>query len=184
MVPPGGDKRWGKWSPWLNANIPGFLKMSRFAIAAVAEYDWRLFGSENYHAKERAKVEEQLLKHMKATVPEKYQKILTPDYGVGCKRRIFDASWFPGLNDPRIELTTLPLTSVGANSVTLGPGRTFPAPEEQKGMGPDEVTVPADVIVLANGFQTTQWLHPLEITGRNGKKIHDVWKERGGPQSK
>jgi hypothetical protein len=119
---------------------------------------------------------------MKKTVPEKYHKILTPDYGVGCKRRIFDATWFPGLNDPRIELTTLPLTSVSSNSVTLGPGRTFPAPEKQQNLGPDEVTVPADVIVLANGFQTTEWLHPLEITGRHGKKIQDVWEERGGPQ--
>jgi cation diffusion facilitator CzcD-associated flavoprotein CzcO len=154
----------------------------RFLVAAGAEYDWRLFGSEDYHAKERAKVEDRLLKHMKATVPKKYHEILTPDYGVGCKRRIFDATWFPGLNDPKIELTTLPLTSISSNSVKLGPGRTYPAPEKQQNLGPDEMTVPADVIVLANGFQTTKWLHPLEITGRHGKKIHDVWDERGGPQ--
>jgi len=182
MAPPGGLKWWEQWAPWLNTNVPGFNKIMRFLVAAGAEYDWRLFGSEDYHAKERAKLETKLLKHMKKTVPEKYHKVLTPDYGVGCKRRIFDATWFPGLNDPGIELTTLPLTSVSSNSVTLGPGRTYPAPEKQQNLGPDELTVPADVIVLANGFQTTQWLHPLEITGRHGKKIHDVWEERGGPQ--
>jgi cation diffusion facilitator CzcD-associated flavoprotein CzcO len=38
------------------------------------------------------------------------------------------------------------------------------------------------VIILANGFETTEWLHPLEITGRGGKKLHDVFNERGGPQ--
>jgi hypothetical protein len=52
----------------------------------------RLFGSEDYHAKERKKLEDQLLAHMKRTVPKKYHEILTPDYGVGCKRRIFDAA--------------------------------------------------------------------------------------------
>jgi hypothetical protein len=64
----------------------------RLLIAAGAEYDWRLFGSEDYNAKERQKLEEKLLAHMKKSVPKKYHEILTPDYGVGCKRRIFDAT--------------------------------------------------------------------------------------------
>ncbi|TVY25023.1 Baeyer-Villiger monooxygenase [Lachnellula hyalina] len=177
-LPPGGLEWWEKWAPWLNNNLPGFSKTLRFIMATGAEYDWRLFGSEDYHAKERAKLEAKLLKHMKASVPEKYHEILTPDYGVGCKRRIFDATWFPGLKDPRIELTTLPLTSVSSNSVTIGPAKQQDsAPEEA-----ESTTLPADIIILANGFQTTQWLHPLSIVGRGGKNIHDVWQERGGPQ--
>jgi hypothetical protein len=149
----------------------------------MAEYDWRLFGSEDYHEKERNKVEVQLLAHMKKTVPKKYHEILTPDYGVGCKRRIFDATWFPGLNDSNIELTTLPLTSISEKSVTLGPGRTYPDPKDTNSSAPThEVTIPADVIILANGFDVTKWLHPLEIHGRGGKKLHDVFDERGGAQ--
>ncbi|TVY82411.1 Baeyer-Villiger monooxygenase [Lachnellula suecica] len=173
---------WEKWAPRLNRSIPLFNKFIRFVVACGSEFDFRLFGGGEYAAKERAKVEVQLLEHMRKTAPEKYHEILTPDYGVGCKRRIFDASWFPGLNDPRIELTTMPLTSVSSNSVTLGPGRTYPGPPKEGAKESEEVSVPADVIVLANGFQTTEWLHPIEVTGRNGKKIHDVWAERGGPQ--
>lgn len=105
------------------------------------------------------------------------------DYGVGCKRRIFDKCWLPGLNDPSIELTTLPLTSIAEQSVTLGPGRTYPDINDTTSSAPThQVTIPADVIILANGFETTKWLHPLEITGRDGKKLHDVFDERGGPQ--
>jgi cation diffusion facilitator CzcD-associated flavoprotein CzcO len=90
---------------------------------------------------------------------------------------------FPGLNDPTIELTTLPLTSIAEKTVTLGPGRTYPDPSDATSSAPThEVTLPADVIILANGFQTTKWLHPLDITGRGGKKLHDVFEERGGPQ--
>ena len=132
--------------------------------------------------KMRKKLEDELVAYMEKTVPKKYHEILTPDYGVGCKRRIFDATWLIGLNDPLIELTTLPLTSVGEKTVTLGPGRTYPDPKITTSSAPThEVTVPADVIILANGFQTTKWLHPLDITGRDGRKLHDVFNSRGGP---
>ncbi|CZR60949.1 related to ACB 4-hydroxyacetophenone monooxygenase [Phialocephala subalpina] len=182
-IPPLGNKGWEKWSPWLNTHIPGFNKAIRFMIAAGAEYDWRLFGSGDYHEKERRKLETQLLARMKSIVPEKYHEILTPNYGVGCKRRIFDKTWFESLNGPAVELTTLPLTSIGEKTVTLGPGRTYPDAKDTTSSAPShEVTIPADVIVLANGFETTKWLHPLDITGRGGKKLHDVYDERGGAQ--
>ncbi|KAL2067282.1 hypothetical protein VTL71DRAFT_1706 [Oculimacula yallundae] len=183
QIPPGGNKWWEKWSPWLNAHVLGFGKATRFMIAAGAEYDWRLFGSDEYHEKERKKVETQLLAHLHKSVPKKYHEILTPNYGVGCKRRIFDTTWFSGLNDPKIELTTLPLTSIGESTVRLGPGRSYPPASDTTSSAPShEVTLAADVIVLANGFETTKWLHPLDITGRGGKKLHDVFDERGGAQ--
>jgi cation diffusion facilitator CzcD-associated flavoprotein CzcO len=180
--PPFGEKNWEKWAPLLNTYVPGFNKAIRSLVAVGAEYDWRLFGSTEHSQKERKKLEDELVAYMKKTVPKKYHEILTPDYGVGCKRRIFDATWLIGLNDPLIELTTLPLTSVGEKTVTLGPGRTYPDPKITTSSAPThEVTVPADVIILANGFQTTKWLHPLDITGRDGRKLHDVFDSRGGP---
>jgi hypothetical protein len=83
QIPLFGEKGWEEWSPWLCSNIPGFAKAIRLLTATGAEYDWRLFGSEDYHAKERKAVEDKLLAHMKKTVPKKYHEILTPDYGVG-----------------------------------------------------------------------------------------------------
>lgn len=160
-------------------NVPNLLTFSR---AASTEHDWRLFGSEPYNEKQRALYETKLIKHLHANVPEKYWEILTPNYGVGCKRRIFDTTWFPGLNDPKINLTTVPLTSCQAKTVTLGPGRTYPPMSVESSAPTDEVTLPADVIILANGFQTTKWLHPLEVIGRGGKTMEQVFEERGGPQ--
>jgi hypothetical protein len=87
------------------------------------------------------------------------------------------------LNDPRIELTTLSLTSVGSKSITLGPGRAYPDPKDTESHVPDEeVTLPADVIVLANGYQVVKWFHPLEVIGSEGKRLDEVFEERGGPQ--
>lgn len=83
--PPGGDAEWERVAPWRNRYIPGFQQMMRFLSATLSEYDWRLFGTSEYAAKERAKLEKQLIAHMKKTVPQKYWEILTPNYGVCCK---------------------------------------------------------------------------------------------------
>ncbi len=182
--PPGGDDWWATRGAALLKNVPGLARTLRTLLFLAGEYDMRLFGGEKYHAKERAKYEKALLEHMRRTVPEKYHEILTPDYGVGCKRRIFDATWFPSLNDPKIELTTLPLQSVQAKGVTLGPGRTFPDPRKTDSNVPrEERRLPADVIVLANGFDTSKWLHPLNVIGKDGKDLVTTMDERGGPQA-
>lgn len=122
-----------------------------------------------------------LLDHMHKLTPSKYHEMLTPDYGVGCKRRIFDATWLKGLQDPKIELTTQTLKSIQEHTVTLSAGQTYPA------KGPiaasDEVEIPADVIVLANGFSTQKWLHPLKVKGRGERNIVDEMEARGGPQA-
>lgn len=80
--PPLGQEKWEKWGPWLNTNVPGFNRALRFVLFLGTEYDWRLFGSEEYNEKERKKLEDRLLAHMRKTVPPKYHDILTPNYDV------------------------------------------------------------------------------------------------------
>lgn len=108
--------------------------------------------------------------------------MLTPDYGLGCKRRIFDENWFPSLHNPAVELTNLPLTKIQPKGITIGPGHKSPDSQDKDG-GREERQLPADVIVLASGFNTTTWLHPLQIKGKDGRLMSDVWKERGGAQA-
>lgn len=184
IIPPGGNEAWSKWSPTVFKAVPGLMTVIRYGVAAGAEWDYRLFGGGEWHEKERKKLEVKLKDHIKKTVPEKYHEILTPDYGVGCKRRIFDNTWFPTLHDERVDLTTLPLTEVREKSVKLGPGRMYPDPKITTSKVPNEEReVPADVIVLANGFNTTRWLHPLTVIGDEGQDLVDTMQERGGPQA-
>lgn len=117
-------------------------------------------------------------------MPEKYHEMLTPDYGVGCKRRIFNGSWLESLNDPQVELTTQPLKSVKERSVILGGQPAYPVSKEvAPETAPEDREIPADVIVLANGFDTTKWLHPLQVIGRNGVDLVAEMDARGGPQA-
>lgn len=181
-VEPFGEKNYSKWAPWLNTNIPGFNRFFRLVLFLNLEYDWRLFGSGPYHDKQRKSVEAWLLQHMKKTTPKKYHEMLTPNYSIGCKRRISDATWFPSLHDPALELTTLSLTSIAEDTVTLGPRRESDIKNNPGQTNTGKVTLPADVIILANGFQTTKWLHSINIIGREGKTLNEVFDERGGPQ--
>ncbi|KAI9841320.1 MAG: hypothetical protein M1838_003615 [Thelocarpon superellum] len=178
--PPGMSvATWERWSPQFLGTVPGLALLIRTLIFCASEWDFRLFHDGEWNRKERRKYEAGLLDHMQRTAPEKYHELLTPNYPVCCKRRIFDRFWLPSLHDPKIELTNRPLTKVQPRGVTLGPlpkstGSTEAAAPQQ---------LPADVIVVANGFATGEWLLPLTVRGQGGKDLHGVWKERGGAQA-
>ena len=176
---------WGKWTPRLFPYIPGLGRAYRTLLFSLAEVEFFLiFTGKPAAVKFRKNLEAKLLRHMKGVVPERYQEILEPDYSVGCKRRIFDASWLECLNDPKIDLTTQPITSLQKNGVTLGPGRAYPSPEDETSKAAmDEKHLPADVIILANGFELTTWLSSLEVTGKGNAVLQEVWDERGGAQA-
>lgn len=182
---PFGSENYRKYSPAVFSTVPGLAFLFRLICFASCEKDYYTIIDDNsWNHKSRKKLEAQMVARMRAMVPEKYHEILTPDYSIGCKRRIFDAAWFESLNDPKIELTTKPITKVSPHSVTIGPGRQYPDPENKKSRVPtDEETIPADVIILGNGFEATTWLHPLKIRGKNGEYMQDVWDARGGPQA-
>ena len=179
------EPTWEKWTPKLFPYIPGLGRAYRIFLFCLSEIDFQLiFKGTQTAAKFRKAQEAFLVKNIEESTPKQYHEILTPDYSVGCKRRIFDAFWFESLNDPKIDLTTQPVTSLQPNSVTLGPGRTYPSLSNTDSKAPtDESQLPADVIILANGFELTTWLSPLRVVGKRGAVMQEVWDERGGPQA-
>jgi cation diffusion facilitator CzcD-associated flavoprotein CzcO len=171
--------------PWLSKNIPGFQNALRKLVFCGIESEFiLLFNPTEAARKRRAKKAEELMAYMHKVVPKEYHEILTPDYEVFCKRRIIDEGWFKSLQNPNVEITTLPLTSIQPRSVTLGPGRYYPPMSKTDSTVPtEEKTIPADVIILANGYETNKWLHPLDVTGRDGRSLFETWNERGGAQA-
>lgn len=185
FMPPAAQETYMKYVPWLSTHIPGFQNALRKLIFAGMEAEFVALFTPSEAARERRKKKaEELLAYLRKTVPEEYHEIMTPDYEVFCKRRVVDEGWFKSLGRPDVEITTLPLTSVQPRSVTLGPGRHYPPMSKTSSTAPTEArTVPADVIVMANGYETNQWLHPLDVTGRNGRSLYKTWDSRGGAQA-
>ncbi|KXH29057.1 hypothetical protein CSIM01_02126 [Colletotrichum simmondsii] len=115
-------------------------------------------------------------------VPPRYHDMLTPHFGVGCRRIIVDGGWLESLSRPNVELTNKPLVSIEPQGIVLGP-----RPEEERLESIDEkrhtetIQKPADVILLANGFETSTYLHRLNVQGKHGRFLHDVWQANGGP---
>lgn len=182
---PEGRKKWEEWSQILFERVPGLLRTCRLLFFLFTEFDFYKHWKDSPRTqRQREKLEIALLKHMRKSVPEKYHELLTPDYHVFCKRRIFDDEWFTVMSNSKFELTTRPLTSIQPRGVTLGPGRMYPSAQNTASTAPiDEVKLPADVIILANGYEITTWLHPMRVRGKGGLLMQEVWDERGGAQA-
>jgi len=96
--------------------------------------------------------------------PDMWEK-LTPKYNPGCKRVIISDDYYPTLALPNVALETRPIHRIGSNSVSV-------IGEDGQ---PDVVEADYDLLVCATGFKTTEFLHPIELTGRNGRKLSEVW---------
>jgi cation diffusion facilitator CzcD-associated flavoprotein CzcO len=170
---PFGQEKYAKYAPVVYKWLPFLGYLNRVLIYLLVEVIWlTIFQMKNH--KWRKAIETQQLERMKGIVPEKYHKQMTPDYPYGCKRRVFDTEWLPSMHKENYTLTNRRLLAVDRNELVL-------SPEEVDGTSSSELRIRADVIILANGFEATRWLHPLTVHGRSGTTLQDVWKERGGP---
>ena len=79
-----------------------------------------------------------------------------PPYG---KRMLRDNYWYKMLTRDNVELVNDPIARIEAGGVTTKAGHTYPA----------------DVLVLATGFDAQRMLAPMEIAGKGGLTIRDVW---------
>lgn len=96
--------------------------------------------------------------------PDLWDK-LTPKYNPGCKRVIISDDYFPTLAMPHVSLETRPIHRIGSHSVSV---------LDANGQ-PDVVEADYDLLVCATGFKTTQFMSPIELTGKNGRRLSEVW---------
>ncbi|WP_137389643.1 flavin-containing monooxygenase [Rhodoligotrophos defluvii] len=81
-----------------------------------------------------------------------------PDYPPFGKRMLRDNHWYDMLLRNNVELVTDRIERIEADGVVAA-GKKYPA----------------DVIVLATGFQTKRMLAPMHIVGADGRSIRDLW---------
>jgi cation diffusion facilitator CzcD-associated flavoprotein CzcO len=185
FLDPDAVKWYEAFMPTLFSVVPGLQWSLRKFMFAISELDFLLIFTPGTAAQKRRHAKQKtLIDYMHKLVPEKYWEILTPDYEVGCKRRVIDNGWFRSLQNPQIELTSLPLTAVQEHSITLGPGRHYPPRSKTDSkVSTAERTIPCDTLIFANGYEAGEWLHPLDVKGRNGRSLYEVWDSRGGAQA-
>jgi 4-hydroxyacetophenone monooxygenase len=94
-----------------------------------------------------------------AARPDLISKVL-PTYPPFGKRMLLDNGWFRTLAREHIELVTDGVASVQPHGVTSTAGTHYVA----------------DVLIWATGFDVIHFLAPMEIRGREGRRLHDVWQ--------
>ncbi|KAL4861700.1 hypothetical protein BDV12DRAFT_207832 [Aspergillus spectabilis] len=126
------------------------FRESTFAALAVPTADRLKFFEERCRA------------HMEKQLPgrEDLWKKLTPTYQLGCKRVISSDDYYPAFLRDNVRLETRRIDRVTAQGIMVeGEEETY------------------DLIILATGFQTTDFMRHVEIFGKNGQSISSLWKD-------
>ena len=82
-----------------------------------------------------------------------------PDYPPYGKRILIDNHWFRTLTRDNVDLITDGIERITPTGILLETG--------------EEIAV--DVIVLATGFETSRMLWPMEVRGRDGMTLRELW---------
>tara|TARA_B100000427_G_scaffold54073_2_gene41782 strand:+ start:5639 stop:7237 length:1599 start_codon:yes stop_codon:yes gene_type:complete len=87
---------------------------------------------------------------------------LCPDHTIGCKRLCVDTDYYETFNKPNVSLINIkkdPILDITENSVTT-----------------EKNEFETDMLILATGFDAmTGALTNIDITGKNGNKLSEVW---------
>jgi cation diffusion facilitator CzcD-associated flavoprotein CzcO len=87
------------------------------------------------------------------------RKAVTPDYPFWGKRLVFNSTFYASLKLPNVELVPFPVESATRTGLVDSGGAEHSV----------------DVLVLATGFKTTDYLGTMEVRGRDGRTLQDVW---------
>lgn len=146
------EKRWFGRFPWLARLYRGWIWLS-------FESRWPLFRGNAFLAR---RVSELALRSMREQVRDPaLQAALVPDYPIGAKRILISDDYYATLGRPNVRVVTQPIARVERDAVVTSDGTSHPA----------------DVLVLATGFESTSFLEPMKIEGRLGRSLHELWRD-------
>ena len=157
---------------WAMRNLPGYSRWFRFMLMfqssdkllemVRADPEWHDFPrTANAQSAARRQLFATWIESQLGDDAELIAKV-TPSYPPMAKRMLQDdGSWLRCLKRPHVQLVTDGITDIDESAVSTAEGR-----------------FEADVIVLATGFRASEVLWPMEIVGRGGVSIADVWDGR------
>jgi cation diffusion facilitator CzcD-associated flavoprotein CzcO len=151
---------------WLKAifmHVPGIERLRRRGLYYYAESltlmirhprTWGQIG----------RIRSALFMRMQLRDPEVRRKAW-PNYTFGCKRILFSSEYLPSLQRPNVELVTDRIVRLERDGVLTADGTRRQL----------------DCIIYATGFRTTEFMFPMEITGRDGGTLREAWAQ--GPHA-
>ncbi|MBP6700510.1 MAG: NAD(P)/FAD-dependent oxidoreductase [Halioglobus sp.] len=87
---------------------------------------------------------------------------LRPDHEPLCKRLIFSPDYYQAIQHPQAALVTAKISRIEPDGIRTDDGELHRL----------------DIIVFATGFKSDQFMRPMQITGRNGITLEELWAQR------
>ncbi len=154
---------------WVLKHIPFYANWYRFTLfwassdglhaSLQVDPDWKT-PDISLNATNQA-FREQLIDYIKGQIgdrPDLLEKVVPayPPYG---KRMLRDNHWYKMLTRENVTLVSDAIDHVEPDGIVTVSGEKHPA----------------DIIVLATGFQAGRMLFPMQVTGRAGVNLRDLW---------
>jgi cation diffusion facilitator CzcD-associated flavoprotein CzcO len=162
-VLPRKDRAYSRLEKWLFRRVPLALRLHRWWTYLCHEARFFGFFRGSWLGRQ---IERRARKYMRAHITDpKLRATLTPDYPAGCKRILISDDYYQTLARPNVEVESREIASVSREGIVTADGTLHRA----------------DAIVLATGFQTSSFLAPMRIEGKEGRDLHEAW--RGGAEA-
>ncbi len=161
-VLPKNNKAIAAWKQWIYRKVPFVQQINRSAIYWFYEFLGRSLFSKN---KLRSITKKVALKHIKKSIIDlELQKKVTPDYEIGCKRRLPSDDYYPALSLEHVELVTDSIDSFENHCII-----------DENG-----VSRQIDLLIWATGFKVAEFeTRRLKVRGLNQLDLFDFWKKEG-----
>ncbi|KAJ5898761.1 hypothetical protein N7495_003505 [Penicillium taxi] len=158
-----GNFQFGKVYHAIFSYFPILLMFLRWLVFWILDSSLAQFYNDSQGQKSRKERLDISQQYINDHAPERYRPLLTPEHDLGCRRRILDNKYIRSLYSPKVQLVKDTITKVGPKSLITASGKQH------------EV----DFIILATGFQFTQWKADAVI-GRDGQSLQQHWDNLGG----
>jgi cation diffusion facilitator CzcD-associated flavoprotein CzcO len=156
---PKPDRRYGRVRRTAYRKIPALMQLSRAATWGLTLIQGAAVGG-NRVVNPLVRGYSRAQRRWQVRDPELRAKV-TPDEPLGCKRVLFTNGWLPALARPDVSLVTEKIIAVTPDGI-----RTADGAEHR-----------CDVLIYGTGFAATEFLVPIRVTGRDGVRLEDEWRD-------
>jgi cation diffusion facilitator CzcD-associated flavoprotein CzcO len=172
-----GDGLVSESERWLRRHLPYYMQWSRYSIFAqvnsissqmnLVDPEWM-----KTHPTSVSPASDLMMRSSLEYINDAFgegselARKLTPDFAYGGKRPVRDpgdlklGGYYYSLSQPHVDLVTSAIARVVPEGIVAADG----------------TLVELDVIIWATGM-TLDWLSPIEIVGRGGVRLNDVWAD-------
>jgi cation diffusion facilitator CzcD-associated flavoprotein CzcO len=156
---PKGDFAYPPWAQRLFEAVPAVQRLERAILLGLAELGAAAMTRYRRLLPLIRRVSERQI--TKAIEDPELREKVTPSDELGCKRIMLTDDWYPTLTEPNVDLITERIAEITSEGIR----------------GEAGTERPADVLILATGFETHAFVAPMEISGRGGTTLAEAWAE-------